>query len=162
MAGARSFIRKPPSGRYQARYWHLGRQIPADDTFATKTDARAWLASVETDLRRGERVNPAASYVQFGEYATEWRRVRSARGRVTPTNRNRLDLRHIAGTEAVSAGASLREVMARMGHASSSAALRYLKAAASRDRAIADAIGARLPNPSQRLTTVDTGLRLDS
>jgi integrase len=364
MARARSFgnIRKLPSGRYQARYWHLGRQIPAEDTFATKTDARAWLASVETDIRRGEHVNPAASYVQFAEYATEWLATRPIRPRtrdtyasqlahILPTyeraclseitphdvrrwhgqlsrsglNRNTVakvyrlfrtimatayddglvranpvairgaaaeyvperplldwsdvealaaaieprfsalvwtaaisglrfgelaglslhdidldvgtiridralgfvkgsgptigppkslaahrtvaippalcglleahlarfaepgggaivftslkgspllnryfspywqaaketagigphvrfhDLRHLAGTEAASAGASLREVMARMGHASSSAALRYLKAAASRDRAIADAIGTRLPNPS--------------
>ena len=49
-------------------------------------------------------------------------------------------LRHLAGTEAASAGASLREVMARMGHASSDAALRYLKAAEARDREIAEAI----------------------
>jgi hypothetical protein len=32
MARARSFgnVRKLPSGRYQARYWDLGKQIPAD------------------------------------------------------------------------------------------------------------------------------------
>ncbi len=42
MARARSFgnIRKLPSGRYQARYWHLGKQGAADTTFASKTDAR--------------------------------------------------------------------------------------------------------------------------
>ena len=55
MARARSFgnIRKLPSGRYQARYWHLGKQIPADTTFANKTDARRWLATVEADMVRG-------------------------------------------------------------------------------------------------------------
>ena len=41
MARARPFgnIRKLPSGRYQARYWHLGKQVTADATFASKTDA---------------------------------------------------------------------------------------------------------------------------
>ena len=55
MARARSFgsIRQLPSGRYQARYWHLGKQIPADTTFANKTDARRWLATIEADMFRG-------------------------------------------------------------------------------------------------------------
>jgi hypothetical protein len=41
MARARSFgsIRKLPSGKYQARYWHLGKQIAAKHTYAVKTDA---------------------------------------------------------------------------------------------------------------------------
>ncbi len=45
MARARSFgnIRRLPSGRFQARYGHLGKQIAADVTFTTKADARAWL-----------------------------------------------------------------------------------------------------------------------
>ncbi len=48
MASSRPFgnIRKLSSGRYQARYWHLGKQVPADTTFATKADARAWLATM--------------------------------------------------------------------------------------------------------------------
>ncbi|MEL6894470.1 MAG: site-specific integrase, partial [Actinomycetota bacterium] len=46
--------------------------------------------------------------------------------------------------EAASAGASLREVMARMGHASSDAALRYLKASERRDREIAEALTLRM------------------
>jgi site-specific recombinase XerC len=92
MARARSFgnIRKSPSGRYQARYWHLGRQIPAEDTFASKTDARAWLASVETDIRRGEHVNPSASHVGFGEYATERLATRPIRPRTRDTYASQL------------------------------------------------------------------------
>lgn len=54
------------------------------------------------------------------------------------------DLRHLAGTEAATAGASLREVMSIMGHASSAASLRYLKTAEHRSREIADAIGRRM------------------
>jgi hypothetical protein len=32
--------------------------VSAGTTFATKADARAWLASVETDLNRGEHLDP--------------------------------------------------------------------------------------------------------
>ena len=55
------------------------------------------------------------------------------------------DLRHLAGTEAATAGASLRELMSRMGHASSAASLRYLKASEIRDKDISDAIAERMP-----------------
>ena len=54
------------------------------------------------------------------------------------------DLRHFAGTVAASSGASLREVMSRMGHSSSQASLRYLKAGEDRDRDVADAIEHRM------------------
>ena len=71
---ARQFgtIRRLPSGRYQARYWHLGDQVSAGTTFATKTAARAWLSSVETDLRRGDHVDPRAGTERFGTYARRW------------------------------------------------------------------------------------------
>ena len=71
MAKARSFgnIRQLPSGRFQARYWHLGKQIAADVTFTTKTDAGAWLAAIETDIRRGDHASPASVRVCFGDYA---------------------------------------------------------------------------------------------
>ena len=54
------------------------------------------------------------------------------------------DLRHHAGTSAATAGGSLLEIMARMGHASSDASLRYLKASARRDEEIADAMERRM------------------
>lgn len=56
----RSFesIRKLPSGKYQARYWHLGKQIAAEHTSAAKTDARCWLSTVEADIVRGDWVGP--------------------------------------------------------------------------------------------------------
>ncbi|HEY2956651.1 MAG TPA: tyrosine-type recombinase/integrase [Actinomycetota bacterium] len=50
------------------------------------------------------------------------------------------DLRHTAATLAVAAGASTRELMARLGHASSAAALRYQHVMAGRDQAIAAAL----------------------
>lgn len=51
------------------------------------------------------------------------------------------DLRHTGNTLAAMTGASLKELMARMGHSSAKAAMVYLHAAKDRDRAIADALG---------------------
>ena len=45
-------VRRLPSGRWQATYWHLGRRHLGTVTFKTKGDALAWLSSVETDIRR--------------------------------------------------------------------------------------------------------------
>ena len=39
-------VRRLPSGRYQATNWHDGQRQLADQTFATKGDALAHLASV--------------------------------------------------------------------------------------------------------------------
>lgn len=50
------------------------------------------------------------------------------------------DLRHAGNTWAAATGASTKELMARMGHASPAAALRYQHATADRDRAIAQAL----------------------
>ncbi len=60
------------------------------------------------------------------------------------------DLRHHAATSAATAGASLREIMARMGHASSDASLRYLNASARRDEEIADAMERRMAGELER------------
>lgn len=51
------------------------------------------------------------------------------------------DLRHTGNTLAAMTGASLKELMARMGHSSTKAAMVYLHAAKDRDRAIAGALG---------------------
>jgi len=47
------------------------------------------------------------------------------------------DLRHTAGTLATAAGGSLREVMHRLGHSTTVAAVRYQHVMAERDAAIA-------------------------
>ena len=75
-------------------------------------------------------------------FAPYWRKALKAAGLDESIRFH--DLRHHAGTSAATAGASLREIMARMGHASSDASLRYLKASARRDEEIADAIGDRM------------------
>lgn len=50
------------------------------------------------------------------------------------------DLRHVAGTLNATAGATIKEAMARLGHASPVAALRYQHAVASRDAEIAGGV----------------------
>ena len=95
MAKSRAFgtIRTLPSGRFQARYWHLGKQTSAGSSFATKADARAWLASVETDFKRGEHFDPGGGSVVFDAYAREWMANRALRPRTRETYDSQL--RHI-------------------------------------------------------------------
>lgn len=50
------------------------------------------------------------------------------------------DMRHVAATMAAATGATTKELMHRLGHASAAAALRYQHATAKRDEAIADGI----------------------
>jgi integrase len=84
---------------------------------------------------------------------TEWKRaLKKARLHTVRFH----DLRHTGATLAAATGASTRELMNRLGHASSQAALRYQHATAERDVAIARALSqmamteddsvARLPN----------------
>ncbi len=75
MAGRRRFgrVRKLPSGRWQPRYSTPDRrEHPAADTFATKTAAERWLASVETDLARGQWVDPRSRQLLLSGYAGSW------------------------------------------------------------------------------------------
>jgi len=51
------------------------------------------------------------------------------------------DLRHVGGTLAAATGASLKELMARLGHSSTRAAMIYQHATRDRDEAIANALG---------------------
>ena len=65
-------VRKLPSGRYQASYWHEGQRHIAPDTYASKTDAQVWLSAKETDINRGQWVDPSAGRITFSEYSTGW------------------------------------------------------------------------------------------
>ncbi|MDQ2728270.1 MAG: site-specific integrase [Actinomycetota bacterium] len=55
------------------------------------------------------------------------------------------DLRHSGNTWAAATGASTKELMARMGHASAQAAIAYQHATAERDQAIAAALSSLVP-----------------
>jgi integrase len=98
MTKARAFgtIRKLPSGRFQARYWHLGKQVSSGSSFAAKADARAWLASVETDLSRGTYFDPSAGSIRFAQYAEDWLEDRALRPRTRETYDSQL--RHIVAS----------------------------------------------------------------
>jgi integrase len=74
MSSRRQFgsVRKLPSGRWQAGYWHLGRRHIAPVTFAFKADANAYLSSVETEVRRGLWIDPGGAQVLFADWADEW------------------------------------------------------------------------------------------
>ena len=87
MGSSRPFgnIRKLKSGRYQARNYHLGNQVPADTTFATKAEARAWLATMETEIVGGRHVDPSSGRETFGNYSRR-RLVTFGPGLGTPTS----------------------------------------------------------------------------
>lgn len=75
MATRRRFgrVRKLPSGRWQARYSTPdGCDHPAPGTFTTKTAADRWLAAVETDMARGQWVDPRSRQLLLSDYADSW------------------------------------------------------------------------------------------
>lgn len=80
----------------------------------------------------------------------DWREARAMVGR---DDLHLHDLRHFANTLAASAGASTKELMARLGHASPRAALRYQHATRERDRAIADAMDRMITGAASESST---------
>ena len=65
-------VRKLPSGRFQATYWHNGVRHLGEETFTQKSDATSWLSTVETDIIRGSWIDPRAGKVTLTEYANGW------------------------------------------------------------------------------------------
>jgi len=98
MGNSRSFgnIRKLPSGRYQIRYRHLGRLVPGQTTYATKAEAKIYLAAIETDLNRGIYVDPDTGRVRFSDYAAQWLDQRQLRPRTRETYESQM--KHILAT----------------------------------------------------------------
>jgi integrase len=79
---------------------------------------------------------------------TAWRRATNAIGL---SGVRMHDLRHTGATLAAATGASTRELMNRLGHASSDAALRYQHATKDRDAAIAAALSELIRRPPESL-----------
>jgi integrase len=89
----------------------------------------------------GEHGGPVRPHV----LQKHWARARMAAGR---PDLHMHDLRHTGNTWAAATGASTRELMARMGHSTPDAALRYQHATEDRDRVIAEALaGLTKPAP---------------
>ncbi|GGJ88977.1 putative prophage phiRv2 integrase [Pilimelia anulata] len=75
MAGRRRFgsIRKRDSGRYQVRYPGPDGQLrPAPMTFARKSEAERFLTVIESQMMRGEWVDPERVKITVGEYTERW------------------------------------------------------------------------------------------
>jgi integrase len=83
-------------------------------------------------------VGPKGGRLRRLNFRKFWNR---ARGAVGLPELHFHDLRHTGNTMAAAQGASLRELMERMGHSSTRAALIYLHATRERDEAIARGIG---------------------
>jgi integrase len=124
-----------------------------------KTDAgvrKVYLHSALVDALRthlAEHVKPRASAYVFTSPKGEWLRASNFRRNVwlkatvavgVPGLRFH-DLRHAAATLAAETGATTANLMERMGHASSRAAMRYQHARDDRQRGIAAALEARFP-----------------
>lgn len=92
-----------------------------------------------TGAEPGALLFPAASggHMRPSTLYKVWYPAREAAGR--PDLRFH-DLRHTGATLAAATGATLAELMARLGHSTPAAAMRYQHAAADRDRVIADAL----------------------
>jgi integrase len=75
-------------------------------------------------------------------FALIWKRAKIKAGPGVPAELHFRDLRHTAATSP--SGASTRELMGRMGHASMRAALIYQHRTTERDRVIADALDAMI------------------
>lgn len=88
-------------------------------------------------------VGPKGGYIRRQNFRRLWV---AAVGRAGVTHVHFHDLRHTGNKLAAESGANLRELMERMGHSSPRAALIYLHGAKDRQRAIADALNAHIPD----------------
>jgi len=74
-SGRRDFgsVRELRSGRFQVRWTHpgTGEQHTGPRTFTSRTDARRYLASVQTDLDRGAWSDHKLGRVLFGDWAQQ-------------------------------------------------------------------------------------------
>lgn len=85
-------------------------------------------------------VGPKGAQLRRSNFTRQWKKAAAAAGL---SGFHFHDLRHTGNTLAGEEGASLRELMERMGHSSPRAALIYQHRNMDRDRAISDAMGKR-------------------
>ena len=94
----------------------------------------------------------AGRIISDGWFQREWRLTKNTLGL---REMHFHDLRHTAGTIASQQGATMKEVMARLGHSTTSAAIRYQKAAEDRDHLIADKLDALVAEPRTPVENLD-------
>ena len=92
--GQGSLTQDQRNGRWLARYRGAdGRQH--SKTFERKTDARNFLAAMQTDKLRGVWIDPAGAQVLFSDWAQEWFRGRHGLGPATRARDESLLRNHI-------------------------------------------------------------------
>jgi len=64
-------IRRLPSGRWQASYWCDGNRHFAPNTFRTKRNAGEYLSAIETELQRGEWIDPLNGRILLADLVQE-------------------------------------------------------------------------------------------
>ena len=85
------WIRKLPSGRWQAHYKGAdGKLHPAPNTFRTKGMAEQWLAGIEADLMRGNWSAPQRSKETVALWAEKWM---ESKLNLKPKTRNDYEIR---------------------------------------------------------------------
>jgi integrase len=82
------YLRKLPSGRWQATVKHNGRRQTASRH--TRAAAKAWATQLEDDLANGIERGPAADPVLVGEWLDRWMNARVAEPTTLATNRGQL------------------------------------------------------------------------
>ena len=91
------FARKPLRAYFDKRRSDIQGELQtaadqlatAETTYATKAEARAWLATMETDILGGRHVNLSSGRELFGDYANRWLEARDLRPRTRePTPRS--------------------------------------------------------------------------
>lgn len=83
-------------------------------------------------------IGPKGAQLRRANFSRIWRKA-TEKARITSIHFH--DLRHTGNTFAAQSGATLRELMDRMGHSTTRAALIYQHTVAKRDRVIADKLG---------------------
>jgi integrase len=131
-----------PSRRLGVERWHFLWQ-------PWRCSASIWPSSCPT-MRRRSCSRAAKGLLRSGNFlrAVDWPGALVRAG--LPSGFHFHDLRYTGNTLAAAAGASTRELMHRMGHASMRAALIYQHATSERDREIAAGIDRRLAAHSPR------------
>lgn len=75
-------VRRLPSGRWQARYRGPdGQMRAAPNTFPRSRDAEQWLTVIESEMLRGEWLDPWLSEVPLSDFGRRWIKDRHVRPR---------------------------------------------------------------------------------
>jgi integrase len=91
-------VRKEKSGRHSARYSLDGRVVSVEGTFATKKEAEAELARIQTEVLTGTHVDPKRASGTVGEWWKEYRTTKHNWRARTRRNRESVWKLHVGPT----------------------------------------------------------------